>query len=451
VHDLCKQLSLHRAEDGDVICRQGDPADNAYIVLAGEVAVHVDNKRRDCALLGHSYGKKVNILEAGSCFGELGASTIDSARTASVIASSSEVTLAMVSNASIRSGGGSFEDEIHSRVKTLRELPEFSRFGTEELIGIAYRMISQRIDKGRDVFTTEQNMAGVFILESGEVQLAVPVGTTGRTSKFKIIAPGFVGLEDMQSVATGAIKTYSYTATSTEASKLLFIDKKSIDNLCLLNSSPMKTAGSKRALVKRLSKTVGPLDTPSGTKRALMKRISRTLMADTYTDETMSSTMASSSCDADLDQPENPTALQSDTSSIEQPNNANAPTASQLDTSIEQLCILATMFPVSAVVDLAGATITLVKNPQMIIAKQNQKPASHYSHSLERDVIFNEEALCLHARLNTLSFSPPAFYSNLAARKISNTAYRNSSMHPSGGSPSMGSPRHNLRVSEYMS
>jgi hypothetical protein len=47
----------------------------------------------------------------------------------------------------------------------------------------------------------------------------------------------------------------------------------------------------------------------------------------------------------------------------------------------------------------------------------------------------SEEALCLHARLNTMSFSPPGFYTNLSSRN--NMAYRNTDnkLSPRAGSP----------------
>jgi CRP-like cAMP-binding protein len=37
VYRICKQLVVISAADDDVICRQGESADSAYVVLHGEV------------------------------------------------------------------------------------------------------------------------------------------------------------------------------------------------------------------------------------------------------------------------------------------------------------------------------------------------------------------------------------------------------------------------------
>jgi hypothetical protein len=58
------------------------------------------------------YGPEVNILEAGSCFGELGVLQEESTRIASVLVAPPEVVLAMHSNATVRAYGNQFEDAI---------------------------------------------------------------------------------------------------------------------------------------------------------------------------------------------------------------------------------------------------------------------------------------------------------------------------------------------------
>ena len=60
----------------------------------------------------------------------------------------------------------------------------------------------------------------------------------------------------MMSVANETTKSYSYIATATKDSVLPFLDKKSIHDLCIMSCSPLKKAGSKRALVRRLSKAL---------------------------------------------------------------------------------------------------------------------------------------------------------------------------------------------------
>jgi CRP-like cAMP-binding protein len=424
VYRICKQLVVIRAAENDLICRQGESADNAYVVLHGEVAVHMLHSfskfhEKD---ITNEYGPKVNLLEAGSCFGELGALQEESTRTASVLAASPEVVLAMISHATVRAGSNNFEDVIRERVRTLRQISEFSRFTGEELLGIAYRMVSQRIAARKHVFTLNQNVAGVYILASGEVRLEVPVRMTGRTSKFEIPAPGFVGLEEMMSVANGTIKSYSYSAIATLDSVLLFLDKKTIHDLCLMSCSPLKKAGSKRGLMKRLSKTVVKEMKPASKLR-------------------QENTLPSS------------------------PRPATTKNDATTENDIERLCLLAKLFPelqVEVTVTGEGGADSGETRRRTVTPHLHQAPPlTHSSFAgaglvapMEADALaassgdflknsneealclttMSEEALCLHARLNTLSFSPPGFYTNLSSRN--NMAYRNTDkLSPRAGSP----------------
>jgi CRP-like cAMP-binding protein len=361
------------------------------------------------------YGPQANLLEAGSCFGELGVLCQPQHRTATVIGSSSVVIMAMISNSSIKNADlehtYAFEDEIANRVETLRLIAEFKRFGADELFGIAYRMTSQRIATGSDVFRVGQKVAGVYILISGEVQLAVPVRMTGRTTKFEIPAPGFVGLEDMLSVATGKVVAYAYCATATKDSQVLFIDKKSINDLSLMSLSPMKKAGSKRSIIKRLSNTL--IAKPSFTKHS-----QKGTPVSTPPKAGITGTAESRRPEVDH---------------VDQAKIALSVNTESKESSIEQLCILAKLFPSFPSTPLP----TALTEPLVTASKYGGEgsnsfdemititdPSEMLNDKAARGIFaFPVEELCLNARLNTLSFSPPAYYSSLAGGN--NIAYRN--------------------------
>lgn len=72
---LCQAGELHEADEGVVIVRQGDPGQDVFVILDGEVAI----ERAD----GATAVRRVAVLGPGTMFGEINF-LIGSARTASV-------------------------------------------------------------------------------------------------------------------------------------------------------------------------------------------------------------------------------------------------------------------------------------------------------------------------------------------------------------------------------
>jgi CRP-like cAMP-binding protein len=168
LHRLVSQVAVVRLSAGDVLFREGDPADTLYVVVDGAVVPIAEGPPRT----------RMAVLEQGEFFGEIGLVT-NQPRTATIEALVDTRLLAIdrrVMWSLIR--GQSVVSKILLRFlrerlidRTMRTNPFFAAFARSELAGLAPQFRFLEVQHGSAVIEQGLSSPGLFVMLAGTMDV----------------------------------------------------------------------------------------------------------------------------------------------------------------------------------------------------------------------------------------------------------------------------------------
>ncbi|HET8547523.1 MAG TPA: Crp/Fnr family transcriptional regulator [Bryobacteraceae bacterium] len=142
------------------------------------------------------------------------------------------------------------------KVAALRTTALFGELGEAELKALAARAVEQKLDRNETLFIAGDAARGLYVIVQGAVR-AYRVGPDGREQVIHVEQAGAV-IGDLPVFDEG---TYPSNVAGEEETTLLFIDRTSVQRLCL--SHPQISLAALKTLARRLRTCAALVETLS--------------------------------------------------------------------------------------------------------------------------------------------------------------------------------------------
>ena len=200
---LCKVLRLHTTERNEVICRQGDKADNFYVVVSGELRVEIQNPKDKNAII------VVNIMKAGTGFGEL-ALVFKDTRSATVAVDVPGAILVIPGDQFRVMGlADYFLKILEDKYKTLCHNPIFNSWNDENLTALAKVAMIKTYPPGKVIISQGSNSEYFYVVRHGIVEV---MGQTDEAAELKKEEAAL--MYELERMRTKRLLHHSYSASN---------------------------------------------------------------------------------------------------------------------------------------------------------------------------------------------------------------------------------------------
>ncbi|MCB0200094.1 MAG: cyclic nucleotide-binding domain-containing protein [Anaerolineae bacterium] len=243
---LAGRLQPRQIKAGRDIVRQGDPADDFFVVASGQVEVIVQDEQ--------GANETVNRLARGDYFGELALlRTAVRSATCRAVTTSQVLALSRADFDQLVRGHFSLRsklDESVQRWELLRTLPLFAELDGVQVQAVAAGMHSQRFGPGQEIVREGEVGDLFYVVETGRVQ--VFLGARGTERVLRQSGPG----EYFGEIALLAAAPRTASVRALEETTLLALRKDNFERLVAENlyaSRALELESSRRMLQSRRS------------------------------------------------------------------------------------------------------------------------------------------------------------------------------------------------------